>query len=314
MDEHKKSAIDARYKANALILPALGDEECAKLTADKIRSWLKNTAESGPRLRTKRGSAPKHRAAPQGEDAQLEARRKRQATANRVLTILRAALNRGWEEKKIPSDDEWRRVKPYAEVDAARPRYLSFEEVKRLLNGAGSDFRKLAHGALATGARYGTLRKLNVDNFNPDSQSIEVRTSKSGKTLHIDLNTEGVRFFASITAGRNPEEPMFTKSDGTRWGSSHQTRPMKDACKAGRVKLKSGESINILRHTYASHAIMAGTNMLVVAQNMGHKDTRMIEKHYGHLAPSFKKDAIRKGAPRFGIKAESKVTTLRAVH
>jgi hypothetical protein len=38
---------------------------------------------------------------------------------------------------------------------------------------------------------------------------------------------------------------------------------------------------------------------MVVAKNLGHADTRMVEKHYGHLAPSYVADAIRAGAPRF---------------
>jgi hypothetical protein len=40
--------------------------------------------------------------------------------------------------------------------------------------------------------------------------------------------------------------------------------------------------------------------LLVVAQNLGHSDTRMVEKHYGHLAPSFIADTIRAAAPTFG--------------
>ena len=33
--------------------------------------------------------------------------------------------------------------------------------------------------------------------------------------------------------------------------------------------------------------------LMVVAQNLGHRDTTMVEHHYGRLAPSFKRDAIR---------------------
>ena len=43
---------------------------------------------------------------------------------------------------------------------------------------------------------------------------------------------------------------------------------------------------------------------MVVAKNLGHTDTRMVEKHYGHLAPGYVADAIRAGAPKFGIKPE----------
>ena len=59
-------------------------------------------------------------------------------------------------------------------------------------------------------------------------------------------------------------------------------------------------SFHILRHSWASLAVMAGVPLLVVAKNLGHADTRMVEKHYGHLAPSYIADAIRAGAPRFG--------------
>ena len=45
---------------------------------------------------------------------------------------------------------------------------------------------------------------------------------------------------------------------------------------------------------------MNGAPLMVVAKNLGHTDTRMVEKHYGHLAPSFVADAIRAAAPRFG--------------
>ena len=52
--------------------------------------------------------------------------------------------------------------------------------------------------------------------------------------------------------------------------------------------------------------------LMVVARNMGHTDTRMVEKHYGHLAPDYVADAIRAGAPKFGIKREkSNVKALR---
>ena len=42
----------------------------------------------------------------------------------------------------------------------------------------------------------------------------------------------------------------------------------------------------------------------------GHGDTRMVEQHYGHLAPSFITDAIRAGAPRFSVATPAAVTPL----
>ena len=84
---------------------------------------------------------------------------------------------------------------------------------------------------------------------------------------------------------------------------------MAEACANG--KIKPAISFHILRHTWASLAVMAGVPLLVVAKNLGHSDTRMVEKHYGHLAPSFITDAIRAGAPRYGIEAGKRVVPLR---
>jgi integrase len=66
-----------------------------------------------------------------------------------------------------------------------------------------------------------------------------------------------------------------------------------------RARLNPPISFHVLRHTWASHAVMNGVPLIIVAKNLGHSETRMVEKHYGHLAPSFVADAIRAGAPRF---------------
>ena len=44
---------------------------------------------------------------------------------------------------------------------------------------------------------------------------------------------------------------------------------------------------------------------------MNHADTRMTEKHYAHLAPSYVADTIRAHFPTLGIAGDSMVTALR---
>src|SRR5262249_49920788 len=155
---------------------------------------------------------------------------------NRTLTVLKAALNRAWREDKVSSDDAWRRVEPFEEADAARVRYLTIAEAKRLLNASTADFCRLAQGALATGARYGELASLCASDFNPDSGTIHVRTSKSGKGRHIVLNDEGMALFKSLAAGKPGDALLLTKADGSPWSKSHQARPMAEACKRAKIK------------------------------------------------------------------------------
>jgi integrase len=143
---------------------------------------------------------------------------------------------------------------------------------------------------------------LRASDFNPDSGTIHVRTSKAGKPRHIVLNDEGVTFFKSLVRGRSTGAPMLTKADGAAWKTAHQARPMAQACQ--RAGIEPAISFHILRHTWASLAVMAGTPLMVVARNLGHADTRMVERHYGHLSSSYVADAIRATAPSFGIKPD----------
>src|SRR4051795_12730032 len=94
-----------------------------------------------------------------------------------TLTELEAAAN-PWLTKE-------------ATVDAARLRYLSDDEARRLANACPTDFRALVTGALLTGARYGELTSMIVDDFNTDSGTVRVRISKGGKPRHIVLTQEG---------------------------------------------------------------------------------------------------------------------------
>ena len=99
--------------------------------------------------RTKKGKKQNYRAAP-GDDA--EALRRRSSSANRVLNILKAALNHAYDEGQVTSNDAWgRRVTPFEDVDVARVRYLSFPR-EAILNACDPEFRPMAQAALETGA------------------------------------------------------------------------------------------------------------------------------------------------------------------
>jgi integrase len=311
LESNRKSGYDARRRAEAFIYPGLGDIDCSALDAKLIGKWLAGLAKAAPRKRTTPGAAQQHREFDGKDDEQ---KRRRQASANRVLTILKAALNRAWREGDIPSDAEWRRVKPFESVDAARARFLSVDEANRLLNVCDPDFRRLCEAALATGCRYGELAQLQAADFHIGKQkqengnlveigTIAVRKSKSGMPRHVVLTEEGAALFKRLSAGRVGHELLLCRANGEPFRKSDQARPMNEACKKANIKPRI--SFHGLRHTWASLSVMNNVPLLVVAKNLGHSDTRMVEKHYGHLAPSYVADAIRKGAPVFDFKTDN---------
>ncbi|PNE10145.1 MAG: integrase [Beijerinckiaceae bacterium] len=289
--EGSRSLADAKRRARFHILPTLGNVPVADLTRDIISKWLTGMAGKGA----------------DGHSSQ-DAIRANRASANRVLTILRAALNQAFRDGKAASDIPWRTVKPFHGVDAPRLRYFTKDEVTRLINAAQGDFRDLVKAALFTGCRYSELGRLRAGDFNPESGTVFVGQSKSGKARHVVLADEGRRFFETLTAGRPGDALMLTHADGSAWGPSHQIRWMAEACRAARIEPAAG--FHIIRHTAASHMVMAGVPLNVVAHNLGHADTRMTERHYSHLAPSYIAETIRKFAPTFGTRDESNVVSI----
>jgi len=65
-----------------------------------------------------------------------------------------------------------------------------------------------------------------------------------------------------------------------------------------------------LRHTHASRFSMRGVPLAVIAAQLGHADTRMVEKHYGHLAPSYVADTVRAAFGTLGLMEPSNVVPI----
>jgi integrase len=299
--EGRASHTDSKHRLEAYAVALLGDKHVDKLTAETLRNWHRTLARAPRRIRTKRGDEQRT------VDINLEdpeIARRRKVSANRILGLLKAALNHAFREGKAASDIEWRKVRPFPKVNRSRASYLTLAQCKRLINSADPEFRLLARAALETGCRYGELSRLRVEDYNPDSGTLQIRLSKSGDSRHVILTEDGQAFFGQLVAGRAGREPMFHR----QWKPSDQQRRMRTACE--RAKIDPPVGFHQLRHTWASHAVMGGMPLPVVARNLGHADTRMVEKHYGHLAPSYVADAVRKHAPRFGIAKPSNVKAI----
>jgi integrase len=280
-----------RYAAVARIIPELGKIEISKLTAKRIRDWHEGVASSARFVRTRQYAATQAIIPIEGHD--VDAVRRRRSTANRLLTVLKAALNHAFHDGKVSSDEAPRKVKPFREADAAVIHYLSGAECKRLVNATQSRFRDLVRGALVTGCRYGELIRMRIADFDLSAGTVTVRLSKAGKPRHVVLASEGRALFEQLTAGRAPQDLIFRRDDGGPWGPSHQQRPLAEASVI--AKLDPLATFHILRHTYASSLAMKGVPMGVIAAQLGHADTRMTEQHYAHLAPL----SLTRSAPPF---------------
>jgi integrase len=221
------------------------------------------------------------------------------------LAILKAALNLAHQNGRVPIADAWERVQGYRNVAAARLRYLSDDESRRLINACLSDFRALVTAALLTGCRYSELAVLTVEDFHTEAGTIHIRTSKSGKSRHVVLTTEGQAFFARLRLGKPTHSLLLTQSNGRQWGKSSYAKLLPAACAVAQI---ADANFHALRHTYASRLVMRGVPLPVVAAQLGHASITMVEKHYGHLAPSYVAETVRAAFGELGIATDANVT------
>ncbi len=300
-----KAERDMRITIAAHILPDLGDKKVADLTLATIRAWHHHLAAAPSRLRSGKNAPRKAGRKAEGADAH----RARRSSANRILTVLKASLSLAYREGRVPDDDAWRRVKPFANVDAPRIRYLTDAEAVRLVNACGPDLRALVTAALLTGCRYGELTRLRAADLDADAGVLHIRQAKAGKPRAVPLTAEAKRHFVALAAGKPGSALLLTRADGGAWGESHQHRPIQEACAA--AKIAPAVSFHILRHTFASRLAMRGVPMSVIAAALGNTEA-ICARHYAHLSPSYVADTIRQAAGDMGIvPGEAKVMPLR---
>jgi len=296
-DRGGKSASRMQNRIINDILPALGSVEVRDLTMAQVRNWHRQLSRTPARHRE--------------FSDDLEAQRKRRATSNKVLTILKAALNFANRTRHFQNADAWREVKPFQNVDAPKVRFLSDDETTRLVNACRPDLRTIVTAALLTGARYGELTVMKAQDFNPDADNphVHIPVSKGGRTRNVFLTPEGFEYFKRAVAGMKGDELVFRRGNGAPWKASDQARPMKEACEVANISPPI--SFHILRHCYGSRLAMKSVPMAVIAAQLGHADTRICEKHYVHLGRSYVADTVRAAFGELGIVEKDNVTVLK---
>jgi len=282
-----------------IIRPVLGHFEVSGLTQTVVGDWLNARASSGKTVRSKTGEAPKVHPA----DTK-EALRKRRSTANRLFTVLKAALNLAAETREWLPVAAWGKVKPFKGVDVAKRRFLTDDESRRLVNASDPDFRPMVRAALLTGARYGELRHAKVKDYDRQSRTIYLVETKNAIARPAYLDDEGARMLETAAAGKGPSDLLFTRPDGTEWKQADQLRRMNEAFDRAKI---DKTTFHDLRRSYGARLARAGVPMAVIAEALGHKDERITRKHYAHLAPSYVSETVRAAVAGLGIVETSNV-------
>jgi site-specific recombinase XerD len=171
------------------------------------------------------------------------------------------------------------------------PVVLSTQEVKRLLKTPERIWEKVMFGLVYdTGMRINELCNLLIGDVDLDRGQVHVRQSKNKKDRYITMSSHTVRGIKKHIALNSPLDYLFESS--TRKGipicKTHIRRLLKSAVeKAG---IKKQVCVHTLRHTYATHQLEAGQNIMVVKESLGHADIRttLMYLHIAQLNPLMK--------------------------
>jgi integrase len=274
--KNARTAADTRGRLQLHFLPMHGHRLVSSLTRSVLEGWLASmVAKSDDRERV----------------------RKSKDSANRVLSMVKAALNHAIRDKAngLNDDGPWRLVRPFQGVSKPRDVRYTDEQVKRLVEAAADkSLASLITAAFLTGARYGELAQLRVAHFDDLGRTLRVTAGKTGARTVV-LQSAAVDFLSGLSTGRPADDFLFLRADGSPWKKSDQTRPIKGALRA--AGLSADGSLYALRHTYISRAIEGGVPLNIIAENCG-TSVRVIEKTYAKILAEKRREFIEKGAPR----------------
>jgi len=214
---------------------------------------------------------------------------------NRELEALRNLFNWMIEWGKA-TENPVPKVKRLKEPEG-RPRWLPVEEIERLLAASNPCLRKAVLTTLHSGARRKELLGIKVRDIDFPRRllTLQAAYSKNGERRIIPMNAILTQVLRPLIIGKAPDAPVFESRKGEPYRSMRTA--FNTACKrAGITDFRWHD----LRHTYASHLVMAGVDLATVKELLGHKSIEMTLR-YTHLSQDHKRQAVDRLAEKIGV-------------
>jgi len=190
------------------------------------------------------------------------------STVNRELDTLRNMLNKAVDWGMIESSP-YKGIRHF-KVNNINLRIINNEEFSKLYESSSLDLKPILLCAISTGMRLGELLSLKWNDINWNDDYILVRDSKNYESRTIPINATLLKALSDLK--------KYSQSDYVFEGRKTIKKVWTNALK------KSGIAhcrFHDLRHSFASRLVMAGVDLVTVAELMGHKDITMT-KRYSH--------------------------------
>lgn len=200
-------------------------------------------------------------------------------TCNHDLAYLKTVFN------KLQKSD-YISVNPFQHIsklpmDEVELSYLTKYQIKRLLvacrHSKNESLLPVVLLALRTGARWSEAEQIKLSNIN--RLSVTYTATKNGKSRTVPITPE----FSIYLRNR----PVVK---GRIFANCYKS--FSNALKRANISLPKGQLTHVLRHSYASHFMMNGGDILTLQKILGHSDLKLTMR-YAHLSPSHLQDALK---------------------
>jgi integrase/recombinase XerD len=210
-----------------------------------------------------------------------------------VLAMLAAGRSRAYHDQLVSALRFFcTRVlgRPAADVHLVRPRreqrlptVLSPGEVLRLLR-AVENRKHVAILVLAysAGLRVGEVVRLRPEDLDPERRQLRVRGGKGGKDRYTLLADAALAAVDAYLEERPPGPWLFPGARAQRHLTSRSVQKVVAAARR-RAGIAKRFSTHVLRHSFATHLLEAGTGLRLIQELLGHASLRTTQI-YTHVA------------------------------
>jgi integrase len=226
-------------------------------------------------------------------------------TVNIGLTVLSQCLKKAVDWDML-NRNVVKRVSRLKEK-RGRLRFFSEDEIKLMLDESNPYLKRFIMVGLLTGMRHGEILSIKLKNIDLRNNLIHLvcdsdfqTKTRRDRSIPIppmlrdalpDYIESWVEQADMSTSIRTKEQKRFLFCD--RVGNKLKSFSKSYNRLMDRLGIRCEETnIHTLRHTYSSHMVMRGVDLLTLATILGHSSTRMTEK-YAHLNPKHRQDAVK---------------------
>lgn len=210
-------------------------------------------------------------------DYLIDAVRRRKVSASEMNQIVNAVkffyekvLNRPRQVYDLP-----RAKKPFQ-----LPGIFSQKEVKSILNAAENLKHKcILCVAYAGGLRVSEIVSLKIADIDSERMVINIRQSKGRKDRIVMLSEKLLSIMREYYKVYKPKDYLFEGQHGGKYSSRSIQELLKNIKRKAGVTKKG--SVHALRHSFATHLLEGGTDILSIKKLLGHQSLRttMIYTH-----------------------------------